>query len=291
MDMDRCHVWSRRRFLLGSPLLAVGTAGCMRFASDSSAASLELAIDEGSVPTEASLHESLSLRLRVVNESTYAGEGTVAVALDDRTVARESIRVAADSETTVETDVTPTEPGEHDLSVDIEREDSESVAHWSETLVVTGRRLTFEWDETFVPAEHSTTADSTLHLAYACFLVQFRAGETVLEEHEIGSDANVDFVAGAYDIGPITDPRLERFEGEPGRWLGTEDERTDLVVPDPELLERAETLELYGFSLFDRETTVRIRDGDTTIDTATVPSRDAGESVLEVDLREYGSGS
>lgn len=289
--MDGRRVWSRRRFLLGAPLLAVGTAGCMRFASDSSAASLELSIDDADVPTEAALNETLSLRVPIVNHSTHTGEGTVVVTLDDRTVTRESIHVEAESETTLEADVTPTEPGEHELGVAIEREDGESVAGWSETLVVTGRRLTFEWAETFVPAEHSATADSTRHLAYACFLVQFRAGDTVVEEYAVGSDANIEFVDGAYPVGPITDARLERFDGEPGRWLGTEDRRTALVVPEPELLERAETLELYGFSLFEQETTVRIRDGDTTIDTTTVPPRDAGESVLEVDLRDYETGS
>lgn len=289
MDTDGRR-WSRRRFLLGSPLLAVGTAGCMRFATDSSAAALELSDDDVDVPAEASLHDDVSIRVPFDNDTSYVGEGTVVVRFDDRTIVREPIHLEPGSETTLETEITPTERGDRELSVEIESEDGESIDRWSETLVVTGRRLTFRWADTFVPAENAANADNTNHLAFACFALQFRAGDTVVEEYEIGADPDVEFVSGAYRVKRITGAPA-RFDGERGRWLGTEDQRTELVVSDEELLERAETLQLHGYSLFETASKVRVRTGETTLDIATVPPRDADESVLEVDLSGYDPGA
>lgn len=292
MDMDGRGVWSRRRIIAGSPLIAVGTAGCMRFAT-SSTAPLEVTIDDVDVPTDLHLHQDVSLGSRLVNDSSYAGEVTVVVALDDRTLARESVHLEPESETTLETGFTPTEAGEHELHVRVEGDSEDPIDRRSETLVVTGRRLTFEWADTFVPADNAATASDTRNLAFACFLVQFRRDGTVIEEYDVGTEADVDFVSGVFDVDEdlIGDERLEELDGEQGRWLGTEDERTDLVVPDAELLERADTLQLYGYSLLEAESTVRVRVGETPIDTATVPARDEGESVLEVDLSDDDTAS
>lgn len=287
--------WSRRQLLAGTPLLAVGTAGCMRFASeDASARPFEPSIDAVDAPAETRLHDDVALRLRLAGDGDRVGDATVAVAVDDRRVAEESVRLDPEADRSLETEIgfTPTEPGERELTVVVTANgDDEPADRWTDTLVVTGRQLAFEWGDTFVPADHAESASDTRRLAFACFLLQLRRNGDVIAEYEVGADAAFEFVRGAYPPESIADDRLETFDGDTGRWLGTEDERTVLAVPDATLLERAETLELYGYSLFERETTVRVRDGDTTIDTARVPTRDAGESAIEIDLRDYDAGS
>ena len=264
----------------------------MRFASEDASAPPEPSIDDVEVPSETRLHDAVSVRPRVVNGAVGAGDVAITVSIDGDPLGRRSVRLEPEAETTPEIEVTPTEPGERELEVSVRADESEDPAdRWVDTLVVTGRRLVFDWESAFVPADHAATATDTRHLAFACFLVQLRRNGDVIAEHEVGSDSTFEFVSGAFAVDDdlVGDERLESFDGATGRWLGTEAERTELVVPDAELLERADALQLYGYSLFETETSVRIRDGETTIDAAAVPTRDEGEAALEFDLREYGS--
>ncbi|GAB3667113.1 hypothetical protein GCM10028856_09900 [Halopiger thermotolerans] len=275
---------------MGAPILLAGTAGCMRFASETPSP-VDPEIDPIDVPTSVPVRDDVPLRWQIgtATERSSAREVTVVITADDRTLVRKALALEADSNTTVETTFTPTEPGDRDLAVVVEDETGERLDRWTGTLAITGRTLTLDWEATFVPAEHAASASDTRHLAYACFLVRLRRGDTVLEEYELGSDSPLTFVSGAYPPERITDARLETFDGTRGRWLGTEDERTVVAVPESTVLEAATALELHGYSLLETATTVTVGVGErNAIDTAAVPTRDDGESVLEIDVSEYG---
>ncbi|WP_120245565.1 hypothetical protein [Halopiger aswanensis] len=260
----------------------------MRFASETSS-SIDPKIDAVDVPPTASIHDDVGLRWRInnANEQSSTREVSAVVTVDNQPVTQKSLALEAESNATIETTITPTEPGEHNLAVVVENEDGERLARWTGTLTVLGRTLTLDWDTTFVPATHAASASDTRHLAYACFLVQCRRGDTVIAEYEVGNGSSLAFISGAYPPEPITDARLETFDGTQGRWLGTEEEQTVVAVPDSEVLAEAETLELHGYSLLETTTTVTVSiDERGTIDTAPVPTRDDGEAVLEIDVTD-----
>ncbi|SDR27046.1 hypothetical protein [Natronobacterium texcoconense] len=285
--MDDRDAWSRRRFVVGAPLLAVGTGGCMRFAADDGP--LVPTIEDVTVPEETRAREPVPVDMQIAYEGDEEQDVRVAVDVDDRLASIEEVTLEPGSTRQFETAITLFEPGERRLSVELRYH--ESFDEWAGTFAVVGQPLTLEWEETFVPADHADTSADTRNLAFACFELRLRDGDDVIATYDVGSDEDVEFDAGAYPAQSIEDDRLEEFDGERGRWLGTDDRRTDLLFLDHEAFYRADTLELHGYSLLENETTVEARTDEETIDEALVPSRDDGEAVIEIDLEESADDS
>ncbi|EMA37854.1 hypothetical protein C446_10525 [Halobiforma nitratireducens JCM 10879] len=267
----------------------------MRFAADESATQPESdpSIETVTAPSSVRLETDAEIGVDVANDASVRRDVTVTVDLENHAEYSEQATLEPESETTVDVSVPAAETGRHRLSVDVREagEDDDVLDEWDETLTVTGRLLTLEWGETFVPAEHAGVSEDTRDLAFACFELRLREGDEVFATYAVDSEPDVEFLAGAYPSQLLEDDRLEEFDGERGRWLGTDEQRTELVLIDHEAVDRADTLELHGYSLLEAETTVEARtDGETT-DTAGVPTRGDGESVIEIDLESSVDGS
>jgi hypothetical protein len=293
--MDSQFTPKRRQLVAEATVLVATTAGCLRFTTDdesttddgdvSDTESFEPAIEAVEVPAEIPLHDDARITARVGNDGDAAGAVTVVVAVGGNIVGREPVALESGADATIDADFTPVTAGEREFGVRLE--DESTVDRWTDSFVVTGRKLTLEWSDTFVPADNVDTASDTRHLAFACFELRLLSNGTVLEEYGVGTDERITFVDGAYPSKTFDDSLIEAVDGESGRWLGTDESQTVVVLPNSERVETADTLELVGYSLFDRETTVTALLDWTTVDTATVPTRGDEELRIEIDLQGH----